>query len=175
MFDGESKTTEQIECDVCCEKFTKTTHKKVICGQCKLTACRKCVRVYLMNSTTKTHCMSCKSEWDREFTQQNIGKSYFNKEYNNHRKEILFETEKARFPETMPLVIRYRNHEIWKKENSEDRKKIEELRVQMWRLEANIRERDRKIQDSEYIKEKKQFIKKCPVGACEGYLSTSWK
>lgn len=27
----------------------------------------------------------------------------------------------------------------------------------------------------DYIKEKKQFIKKCPVGDCEGYLSTSWK
>ena len=175
MSGGESKTTAQLDCEVCCETFTKTTHKKITCGQCELTVCRKCVRVYLMNSTTKAHCMKCKSEWDREFTQKNIGKSYFNKEYNNHRKDILFETEKARFPETMPLVVRYRNLEKWKKESWEDRKKIEELRVQMWRLEANIRERDTKIRNSDYIKEKKQFIKKCPVGDCEGYLSTSWK
>ena len=110
---GESKTTAQLDCEVCCETFTKTTHKKITCGQCELVACRKCVRVYLMNSTTKAHCMKCKSEWDREITQQNIGKSYFNKEYNNHRKEVLFETEKARFPETMPLVVRYRNFERW--------------------------------------------------------------
>lgn len=129
MSHGESKTTAQLDCEVCCETFTKTTHKKITCGQCELTVCRNCVRVYLMNSTTKAHCMKCKSEWDREFTQKNIGKSYFNKEYNNHRKDILFETEKARFPETMPLVVRYRNLEKWKKENCEDRKKIEELRV----------------------------------------------
>ena len=54
---------------------------------------------------------------------KNIGKSYFNKEYNNHRKDILFETEKARFPETMPAVVRYKNLERWKEENCEDRKK----------------------------------------------------
>lgn len=175
MSHGESKTPEQLECDVCCEKFTKTTNKKVICGQCELTACRKCIRAYLMNSTTKAHCMKCKSEWDREITQQNIGKLYFNKEYNNHRKDILFETEKARFPETMPLVVRYRNHEILKKENSEDNKKIEELRIQILPLEAKIRERTEKIRNSEYTKKIQQFIKKCPEGDCEGYLSTSWK
>ena len=73
--------------------------------------------------------------------------------------DILFETEKARFPETMPLVVRYRNLEKWKKENWEDRRKIEELRAQIWRLEVNIRERNQKIQNSEYIKERKQFIK----------------
>ena len=102
-------------------------------------------------------------------------KSYFNKEYNNHRKNILFETEKARFPETMPAVVRYKNLERWKNENWQDRKNIEKLRLEIWRLENKIRERDIKIRNSQYVREKKQFIKKCPVGSCEGYLSTSWK
>ena len=159
---GESKSTIQaVECEICCENFTKTTCKKVVCGQCELAACRKCVRIYLMNSTSKAHCMKCKSDWDREFTQKNIGKSYFNKEYNNHRKNILFETEKARFPETMPAVVRYKNLERWKNENWQDRKNIEKLRLEIWRLENKIRERDIKIRNSQY-KRKKQFIKKCP-------------
>jgi len=172
---GESKTTVELDCDVCCEKFTKTTNKKVTCGRCELTVCKKCVRVYLMNSTTKAHCMKCKSEWDIEFTQQNIGKSYYNKEYNNHRKDILFGIEKARFPETMPLVVRYRNIENWKNENSEDREKILDLEELKLSLENNIREREEKIQNSKYINPKTQFIKKCPVENCEGYLSTAWK
>ena len=74
-----------------------------------------------MEQLTDAHCMGCKKGWSREETIKSIGKSYFNKEYKLHRKELMYETEKSRFPETMPVV------EVRVKQNiiREDIKKIE--------------------------------------------------
>ena len=96
----ESKTN--TECQICCDKFNNSTKAKVTCGHCNLDACKKCVRFYLLSTTSGAHCMGCKNAWDREFTQKSLNKSFFNGSFKNKRKEILFESEKARFPETMP-------------------------------------------------------------------------
>ena len=48
--------------------------------------------------------MGCNKPWDRKFLQESLTKSYFNGTWKDHRKGMLFETEKARFPDTMPKV-----------------------------------------------------------------------
>jgi len=108
-FGGESKIQQNMECEICCESFTKTTRSKVTCTQCNMNTCKKCIKFYLLQSTDQPHCMGCKSKWDRKLVIDSIGKSFYNKEYNKHHKNILFETEKARFPETMPAVERHKN------------------------------------------------------------------
>ena len=106
---------------------------------------------------------------------------YYNKEYKDHRKNMMFDTEKARFPETMPIVER-----VVKERNiQEDIRKIDrerdELREKMYALERKKRNKNNELYDLRYNnksgeqKEKKVFIKKCPVGDCEGFLSSSWK
>ena len=51
-----------------------------------------------MDQGSDPHCMGCKQGWSREETIVAIGKSYYNKEYKEHRKNMMFDTEKARFP-----------------------------------------------------------------------------
>ena len=87
----------------------------------------------------------------------------------------MFDTEKARFPETMPLVERK------VKENNirEDIRKIErereELRIKMWELEKRKRAKNDELYNIHYNgqngeeKEKKVFIKKVSVNDCEAF------
>ena len=37
-------------CDICCEKYNKSTHAKVKCqfGDCEYQACKSCIRTYLL-------------------------------------------------------------------------------------------------------------------------------
>ena len=53
-----------------------------------------------MNSTTKAHCMKCKSEWDREFTQKILVNHILIKNIIIIVKIFYLKRRKARFPET---------------------------------------------------------------------------
>ena len=171
----------KAECEICYEDFNKSTRSRVPCGHCNLDACKKCVRYYLMNTTSGAHCMGCKNAWDRDFTQKYLNKSFYNGSYKDRRKEMLFEGEKARFPETMPAVENYKNIQNWQKEEMETQIAIDQLREQLWQLERDRRKLNnniRRAKTGQVIEEKKaasKFIRKCPVDGCEGFLSSAWK
>ena len=171
----------KAECEICYEDFNKSTRSRVPCGHCNLDACKKCVRYYLMNTTSGAHCMGCKNAWDRDFTQKYLNKSFYNGSYKDRRKEMLFEGEKARFPETMPAVENYKNIQNWQKEEKETQLAIDQLREQLWQLERDRRKLNnniRRAKTGQVIEEKKEaskFIRKCPVDGCEGFLSSAWK
>jgi len=169
------------DCQICCETFNKTTRSRIECGHCDLEVCKKCVRYYLLGTTSGAHCMGCKSAWERDFTQKSLNKSFYNGDYKNRRKELLFEGEKARFPETMPAVENYKNIQNWQKEEKDMQIAIDQMREQLWELERNKRKLNnniRRAKTGEVLEEKKQaaqFIRKCPADGCEGFLSSAWK
>ena len=171
------------ECNVCCEPYTKELRKKVTCpyGDCNWSACKICTRKYLLGTSELAHCMQCRKKWERDFCQKNLNKSYFNGEYKDHRKGLLFDTEKARMPDTMPAVEVYKSVKILEGDRRLQKVKVSELRA------AYIREKDlqydierklaraRRGQAPAESGVPKKFIKKCPADGCEGYLSTAWK
>ncbi len=167
------------ECDICCELFNKTNHSKTVCGHCYLSVCKTCVRNYLLNTTSLPHCMKCKKPWNREITQKSITKSYYNSVYKEKRKDMLFETEKARFPETMPAVENYKNIANMKSEKI----KLDNFIIELeWQLDVakgksfQIKNKINRAKNGQLVeKDKKQFIRKCPRDNCEGFLSSSWK
>ncbi len=169
------------DCQICCETFNKTTRSRIECGHCDLEVCKKCVRYYLLGTTSGAHCMGCKNAWERDFTQKSLNKSFYNGDYKNRRKELLFEGEKARFPETMPAVENYKNIQTWQKEEKDMQIAIDQMREQLWELERNKRKINnniRRAKTGEVLEEKKQaaqFIRKCPADGCEGFLSSAWK
>ena len=55
--------------------------------------------------------MNCNVAWNRDFLCKNFPKTFLDKEYKNHRKQILLDREKARIPETQDLARRYKD---WK-------------------------------------------------------------
>jgi hypothetical protein len=60
--------------------------------------------------------MCCQNQWDVGYLVDNLNKSFVNNDFENHRKDVLFDREKAQFPDTMPLV-----------ENIKKRRKYDEL------------------------------------------------
>ena len=56
--------------------------------------------------------------------------TYFNGDYKDHRKNLLFETEKARLPETMPAVEAYKSVRGLEIEKKKQKEEIQRLRTQ---------------------------------------------
>ena len=177
-----SSSKIQADCAICCESFTKALRSKVKCGHCDLEACKQCVRKYLMGTSSGAHCMGCKNVWERDFTQNSVNKSFYNGDYKERRKDLLFEGEKARFPETMPAVENYKNIQVWEKEKKEASRAVDRLREELWEAQKLQRETIAKIRRAQRgdnlvdeKKEARQFIRKCPADGCEGFLSSAWK
>ena len=181
---GESKSSskkskKQIkECNICFEFFTKSTRAEIICGSCEFSACKVCVRRYLLSTTSDAHCMNCKNAWDREFTQNSVNKSFYNKEYKKHREDLLFESEKARFPETMPAVKAHIESKELQVEVTNLKVERQKLQDMLYQLDNKIYQGNnqiRRLKNGEAKAEVAKFVKKCPADGCEGFLSSAWK
>ena len=95
------------ECIICCEKFNLTIRKKIKCNFCDVEICLKCNKRYLLGINGDSHCMSCKNKWDRKYLNSILPKNFITKDLVNVKKKFLYDTEKSRFPDTMPFVINY--------------------------------------------------------------------
>jgi hypothetical protein len=172
-------TSTSSTCSICCDAFNKSIRASIVCPACKLNACRKCIRTYLLGSSELPHCMGCKNQWGRDFLIRATLKSFVNKEYHQHRANLLLEQEKSRIPETMPAVENYLKIDEEKKELALKRKQIIELREKLWvckHAEETHRDNIRKYTYGEIPKNvKRTFKRACPVNDCRGFLSTQWK
>lgn len=92
------------KCQVCVNKFNKTIRKKVTCQDCNYTMCTQCGVKYLLDSINEPCCMNCKKEWTRTNLVTYFGMHMYTYKFKPHRKEVLFEREKIRIPETMERV-----------------------------------------------------------------------
>jgi hypothetical protein len=133
-----------------------------------------CVQRYLLETSNDPHCMGCKRAWDREVVDEGCTKTFRNKQLKEHRETILMERERCLLPETQPLVERRLHAKALEHQVAEISRQIRNL----------YRERDR-LQDEVYEarynrilppgEKKREFVRKCPVEDCRGFLSTAWK
>lgn len=93
-------------CEVCCEKYNNSNHKKVECPFCDLKSCRTCSQTYMLSTTEEPHCMKCKHAHNREFVDSFCSSIFRNRDYRRHRENVLFQREMARMPETQSYVVR---------------------------------------------------------------------
>mgnify|MGYP001330604757 CR=1 FL=1 len=175
---SESKSSK--ECCVCYEAFNKTKRSKTTCPSCNVDICKKCVRYYITNSIKNAHCMSCKKEYERNFMVENLNSSFVNGTWKKHREKVLFDREKARFPETMVVVERRKKAQNLENENNKIQDEIYILRQKLNELERQKRSNDVYIHrilrgDSAGEEKKQHFHRACPADGCKGFLSTSWK
>lgn len=187
-----------MECEVCCEKFTKLVRRKVQCPFCAHCACSMCSQKYLLDTTETAHCMNCRKAWSRLFLVNQFTKVFVNKTYRSAREDILYDLEKAMFQQTMPYV------EHWKKCKKNEKIVQENLNI-IASLRQNIAaigyienidqkrtycdmmvEINRISLENEYMlfengarkvnkEDHRKFIKPCPQNGCKGFLSTQWK
>jgi len=127
--------------------------------------------------------MNCNKLWNREVLTQLLSKKFVNCKYKWHRENVLFEREKSLFPLTQPIVVREKRFE--------ELRAIEKKTIQLLKKESGFRPHPHHPKLLELrnvrrllltysrigVKEpvKKKFIRKCPVGNCQGFLSISWK
>ena len=167
-------------CFVCCENFDLKNRKKICCNNpsCEFSACKECTRNYLLNNVNDVHCMKCKQAWDQTFVIINLNRNWYNDTYIAHRKKLLFESEKSKFPETMPHVEKYNNILTIEKKQKVNRDKISELQEQIQILHAINQKHEREIRLIKTGKsdvERQKFIMPCQKESCRGFLSSAYK
>ena len=174
--------TLKMSCEVCCEKYNKSTHNKVKCESsgCGYEACKVCVRTYLLGTTNDPHCMNCKNQWTSQFLVSNLNKSYMDSDYKKHRKKLLAEREISRTPELMVLVERVARIEDEEKELAAlniEYERVRKLMLEELKKVNAKRERIFRIRNGEDAEkdERKKFIMPCPGDNCKGYLSSQYK
>jgi len=176
--------SKQKDCSICCEKYNLSTRKPVICpfGDCNFSCCKTCVRTYVLGTTADTSCMNCKKPWELNFIVSNLNRSFCDKEYKNHRKELLVEREISKLPETMHLAERQKKVNVEEEKAKTINQEIIQLNKKVNELKAerqtcyNTAYRIKRGDASESeTTEKRKFIMSCPNNECKGYLSTQYK
>ena len=161
------------ECPLCIESYNRQRHASVQCRACDYTACRECIKRYLLDSTLEPTCMKCKIAWTPEFIRTVMPKSFLNQEYKRHRENMLLSLEESLLPETQA----YAN---FQKEMDREWDELMQLR----QLIRTLKE-DYNIKSNRYYRtysrgyqsthDKRQFVMKCPSNECRGFLSTQYK
>ena len=91
-------------CEVCCEKFNKSTRARIQCPYCPFRACSGCSERYLVETGEDAHCMSCRKGWSREILVNNFSRKFISRAYKNRREALLLERERSMLPATQPYV-----------------------------------------------------------------------
>ena len=171
-------------CQICCNDFNKSTRTPVKCKnqECKVLACKECVRTYLSTQTGDPHCMGCKIAFDDNFIVMNLNRTWCEKDYRQHRKGILLEQQMARMPETVEAAERFNEINAIAEKNIELsnqiadlRRAIRQLEIERNRNEVRIYNLNRHGNPEGKEQEKRKFIMACPDDDCRGYLSTGYK
>jgi hypothetical protein len=191
------------DCLVCCEKFNKSTRKKIDCSFCEYDVCIGCAKQYMFSSIQEIHCMNCKKGWNLDLLEKFYTKKFCNEDYRKYRNDKLFENEKSMLPATQPYVeieiktrkINLQIIEIQDKIKQHE-KKINEIDMEnepyIERLIKTGLERQEiakyRVQIDTHVlirnfithkkvsdSERRAFIKACPATDCKGFLSTKWK
>uniref|UniRef100_A0A6C0KTI2 RING-type domain-containing protein n=1 Tax=viral metagenome TaxID=1070528 RepID=A0A6C0KTI2_9ZZZZ len=177
-----NSNSNNATCGVCCEKYNKSTHNRVVCeySGCGYESCKVCVRTYLLGTTNDPHCMNCKNQWTSKFMVESLNRSYIDNDYKKHRKNLLAEREISRTPELMVLVERTKLVEEETKELHLMMNEFEELRKMVNTMRIKIGEKNMRIfriRNGEHAEkdERKKFIMPCPGDDCKGYLSSHYK
>ena len=185
-------------CSVCCDKFNKTTRKKVTCPFCDYESCKTCTQTYLLSSTENAHCMNCKHELNRSFIDSFCTKRFRNVEYKKHRENVLFDIELAKMPETQPQVERILRMREIRQEYFEIQKTLKRVKIDKrdaefsnypvdtyveLEIELNIKLDNlvyemntlRSEYDDPTESSERKFIRICPSEECRGFIEEDWK
>ena len=182
-------------CSVCCEKFSKTTRKKVTCPFCQFESCKTCLQRYILSIFDIPHCMNCKNELDREFIDSSCTVRFRNIDYKTHLENILFEKEKARMPETQPEVERIIKMRTLREKYYSLLTALRYYRIDRQNaldMEEETEQWDNQISTTEvYLAQltydmnilrynnvesntDRNFIKMCPDGECRGFIDNDF-
>lgn len=94
-----------MNCFICTEKKPLT----VSCAKCNGTSCKSCFQEYLLNSTLTPLCMHCREPLSDDFIIDNTSVGWRSSKYKIYKEQLLYDTERARFPETQVYAEAFTN------------------------------------------------------------------
>ena len=197
------ETPKQEECSICVEPFTSNERKPITCPKCNIIVCKKCVQTFLKTISDEPYCMNCKFGWDNTFLFNNINKTFINSELKKARTLRTYETEKARFPETMAELEEFNEHKKKISQYDEIYKNRQDILDQISTLEIQLRELRHKSMDygellyqiryinenrcdplkvNQYFRQQskpkqkvtREFKHPCPAEGCNGIMGKNW-
>jgi len=124
----------QKECCICANTFTDIERKPISCPKCEFISCKKCVQTFLKSVSDEPYCMNCKFGWDNAFLFKNINKTFINGELKKAKTQRSFETEKARFTESMAELEQFNEHKQILENEPYCKKNINEIDEEMTQL-----------------------------------------
>lgn len=128
-----------MSCDICCEKFNKSTRKQISCLFCQKIACKQCFlsTINAKEDTLLKHCLFCGEAWDKTFICENFTQNQINEVFVNLQNQNAIERELSLLPQTQE----YANLALQATKNENlIKKKIEQLRL--LKAEMNILQED---------------------------------
>ena len=168
-----------MSCPCCVSNYNKGTKTEIKCyfDDCNFSSCKECIRTYLTGTVNEPHCMHCRKKWNPEFTKASLNASFMQKEYRDHRKNILVDRTISQIQEYYPgaIVISQRrkdNVEIGKIQSEIDllHQQINEKHNQI----SGIRHKTNVAADAS-AGERRKFVMPCQTDGCRGMLSTAYK
>lgn len=168
-----------MSCPCCVSNYNKGTKAEIKCyfDDCNFSSCKECIRTYLTGTVNEPHCMHCRKKWNPEFTKASLNASFMQKEYRDHRKNILVDRTISQIQEYYPgaIVISQRrkdNVEIGKIQSEIDllHQQINEKHNQI----SGIRHKTNAAADAS-AGERRKFVMPCQTDGCRGMLSTAYK
>jgi hypothetical protein len=119
--------------------------------------------------------MSCRAGFDNLFIMTTMNKNWFQGEYRQRRRALLWEREQARLPEAMEIVEREREADRLEKLAAEARVQALEMqrrgRELLNEAAALLQAADRVRSGEGPAKKKRAFLVGCSWNDCRGYLS----
>lgn len=178
-----------MTCPICISNYNKSLNTEIIChySECNYSACKQCVRTYLIGSTHEPHCMKCHNKWTAEFTNTALNQTFMKNEYKVHQKQLLLERALARREEFMPYALNVNERNIVNSKIKDKRSRINELKSQINVLQDEINNLSSKrvILEEEYghnftsvtlgTTVLQKFIMPCQTPECRGMLSHTYK
>ena len=164
-----------FECMICLNDYKLKNIVK--CGFCDYVGCIKCSRTCIIRQANDPCCPNCNHAWSHEFNIENLGKSFMNNDFKKKKKELLFDIEVSKIPETMNEVERAIDMDIIRENIDKMEEEAERLEFKLSTLKNNIYRKNRQLQSLKYNKntKKRKFKLKCPHPGCAGYVDETYK
>lgn len=173
------------ECEICIESVPL-----VECTYCSYKTCKKCLSKYLLDSINDAECCNCHKPFTRVYLISTFSSHWYNTKYKVSRKQIMFDREKALFPDAMFCVkkmqenkqlakeYKYLENECYKKidELNRIRTSIDKIQKSMTNVERSINRNNSEMRQVGYVSRvqsttiQSHFYKQCTINNCEGLL-----
>lgn len=163
-------SSEKEQCMICCLDYCKTRYK-VSCSKCNENVCSKCCETYLLGIHDDPNCMYCHTIWNKQFLIDNFTQTFIRTKYNKARQQILFDRERALFPQSLEKIAEIKEKERLEKLLSDIRREISirnrkhiEAKKSLVQTRRSLHIKTKKIRiatkkEKELIKKEKELLK----------------